>query len=185
MSPISGQLCDELHVEPAREPLTNHPIVRAVPDFEGFYVREYREVLGLAFVLCGTRPNAEELAQDAFLAAFERWDEVGRMDRPGAWVRQVVANRSASRFRRLAAEGRALVRFGSRSEAPSLSPDGVAVWSAIRRLSSRQAEVTVLVFYAGMSHSEVAALLNCSIETVRTHLKRAKVRLRRWLEVNE
>ncbi|MGA9596950.1 MAG: sigma-70 family RNA polymerase sigma factor [Acidimicrobiia bacterium] len=161
--------------------MSEHPVVRAVPAFGEFYRREYREVLGLAYVLCRSRTTAEELTQEAFTAAFRRWGEVSQMDSPEGWVRKVVANRSVSRFRRLAAEGRALVRMGRNDDAPPISADAIAVRDAIRRLTVRQAEVVVLVYFAALSHDEAAQVLGCGVETVRTHLKRAKRRLAGWL----
>jgi RNA polymerase sigma-70 factor (sigma-E family) len=160
------------------EEFSDSPVVRAVPEFRAFYQREYRPVLGLAYALSGDMSIAEDLWQDAFMAAFRRWSEVGTMDHPGAWVRRVVANRSASRFRRLGAEGRALLRLGRPSqEVPSPSADSVAVWAALRRLPPRQVEIVVLTYFADLSNAEAAAVMGCSIETARTHLKRAKARL--------
>jgi RNA polymerase sigma-70 factor (ECF subfamily) len=159
------------------EELDDSPVVRAAPDFRAFYQREYRPVLGMAYALSGDVSIAEDLCQDAFMAALRRWSEVGAMDHPGAWVRRVIANRSASRFRRLAAEGRALLRLGRPSEIPSPSADSVAVWAALRRLPPRQAEMVVLTYFADLSHAEAASMMHCSVETARTHLKRAKARL--------
>lgn len=168
------------------ERLTDVPVVRAVPDFGAFYRREYRQVLGLAFLLCRDRSAAEDLVQEAFTVAFRDWEEIARMERPDAWVRRVVANRSASRYRRLAVEARAVTRSGVDSaDVPEVSVDSVAVWDAIRRLSARQAEAVVLIYYADLSHAEVAEVMGCKVETARTHLKRAKARLTRWLGDNQ
>ncbi|HEX9854889.1 MAG TPA: SigE family RNA polymerase sigma factor [Acidimicrobiia bacterium] len=153
------------------------PVVRAARDFGQFYRSEYRAVLGLAFALCRDRGVAEELVQEGFTAAFRRWDEVGRMDHPGAWVRRVVTNHAVSRFRRLGAEARALVRARRAQSAPALSPDAVAVWDAIRALPARQAEVVVLAYFADLSHGDIADVLGCAVETVRSHLKRGRARL--------
>lgn len=162
------------------------PVLRALTDFRSFYQREYRSVLGMAYALTGDRSVAEDLCQDAFVAAFRRWTEVGVMEYPDAWVRRVVANRSASRFRRLASEGRALFRLGPPSqEVPPPSEDSMAVWSALRRLPPRQAEIVVLIYFADLSHVDASALMGCSVETARTHLKRAKARLARALGDDE
>ncbi len=52
--------------------------------FEEFYRREWRDVVGLGFVLTGDRWVAEELAQEGFIAACRRWNQVADMDKPGA-----------------------------------------------------------------------------------------------------
>jgi hypothetical protein len=56
-------------------------------DFQAFYAHEFRSVAGLAYVLMGSRSGAEDLAQEAFLAAFHKWDHVSGFSEPGAWVR--------------------------------------------------------------------------------------------------
>src|SRR5581483_7795836 len=43
---------------------------------------------------------AEELAQDALVAALERWPESGVPDNPGAWLMAVAKNRAIDRLRR-------------------------------------------------------------------------------------
>ena len=68
--------------------------------FERFYQAEFGRVLMLAWTLTGDRTRAEELAQDAFEATFRRWSEIREYDDAEAWVRRVVANKSASRVRR-------------------------------------------------------------------------------------
>ena len=79
--------------------------------FDEFYAREVGPVVGLAFVLSGSRVGAEDLAQEGFLAAYRNWQRVGSMDDPGAWVRRVVANRAVSGFRRRNAELRAMLKL--------------------------------------------------------------------------
>src|SRR3954454_5481450 len=70
-------------------------------DFDEFCRRDYATVAGLAFVLTGDWTVAEDLTQDAFFAAFRRWDALQSYDNRGAWVRRVVANRAVSWRRRL------------------------------------------------------------------------------------
>src|SRR2546423_13934860 len=102
--------------------------------FSQFYAREYRQVLALGIVLTGSVPLAEELAQEAFLAAHRKWARVARYDQPGAFVRRVVSNLAISSLRRRTHEAAAMERLFQR---PSTAPDdGVddAFWVAVRRL---------------------------------------------------
>ena len=46
--------------------------------------------IAAAFVVVGNRERAEEIVQEALSRAAQRWDEVGALDLPGAWVRKVV-----------------------------------------------------------------------------------------------
>lgn len=76
--------------------------------FEELYVREFGSIVALAYALSGSRAAAEDLAQEAFLAAHRNWETVADLDAPGAWVRRVVANLSVSAFRRGVAESKAI-----------------------------------------------------------------------------
>ena len=64
-------------------------VVTMPEDFDVFYQREFRPVVGLAYALSGSRIAAEDLAQEAFIAAHQQWEKVGRYESPGAWVRRV------------------------------------------------------------------------------------------------
>lgn len=166
--------------------VTEQPVVGAVPSFIAFYRDEFRSVARLAYVLSGNAGAAEELAQDAFAEAYRRWDEIGRLDQPGAWVRRVVANRAVSRYRRLGAELRAVVRLGADRAAPTdLSIEALAVVDAVHRLPTRQAQAIALHYFADLPLAGVAELMECGEETVRTHLKRARHRLGQLLEEPE
>lgn len=141
--------------------------------FEAFYRREYRSVLGLAIALTGSRVVGEEIAQDAFTVTYRDWQRVGGLDNPGAWVRRVVANRSVSTFRRSVAEAKALLRLGRRDPEGTVV-DGLEVWDEVRKLPRRQAQVIALTYLDDFPRRDVAEILGCSEETVKTHLERAK-----------
>ena len=158
-------------------------VVRAVQSFEVFYRSNYRQVLSCLFGL--TNPAlAEDLTQEAFLAASRRWDEVGALDNPGAWVRRVAINRAASAYRRRRAEARAVMRLsGRRNEGVVvLSDSAEEVWRAVRSLPRRQREAIVLCLVVGYSRSEAAEMMNVGVETVKTHLERGRQALARTLK---
>jgi RNA polymerase sigma factor (sigma-70 family) len=169
-------------------PLDEHQLVRGLEPFDAFYRRERRSLVGLAYVLSGSRMAAEDLAQEAFTAAYRRWDEVGRFDNPGAWVRRVVANRSVSRFRRSLAELRTLARLVTRQQPgrlPELEAEAAELWAEVGRLSARQRQVVALHYLDGMTMPDIADLLGCSKDTVNTHLRRARQILARRLGIEE
>ena len=112
----------------------------AAASFAEFYRREWRDVVGLGFVLTGNRCVAEDLAQEGFAAAYHKWEHVAAMDKPGAWVRRVVVNHSISWFRRRGAERRALARVGNPRETSDIELDAqvAELWAAVRKLPRRQ-----------------------------------------------
>ncbi|MBX3228684.1 MAG: sigma-70 family RNA polymerase sigma factor [Labilithrix sp.] len=59
-----------------------------------FRIEWSKLVAGLARLLKGDVGRAEELAEDAFVAALETWPQGGIPDRPGAWLMQAAKNRA-------------------------------------------------------------------------------------------
>ncbi len=144
-------------------------------DFDAFYTTHYPGVVRLAYSLCGSMTIAEELAQEAFATAHGKWRRIAAFDRPDLWVRRVVINRSLSYRRRQRSERHALERVSQRpveAVEPTLSDE--ELWTALRSLSRRQAEVLALVYMEDQSIADVAAILRLGEETVRTHLKRGR-----------
>jgi len=150
--------------------------------FDELYRRDFRALAALAYGLSGSRAAAEELAQEAFLAAHRRWDEISRYDDPGAWLRRVVVNQSVSGVRRRIAERRALARLGSQRVLPSVLPDeDEEVWAAVRALPQRQAQVVALFYVDDRSVGDIARILECAEGTVKAHLHAARQALVRKL----
>lgn len=157
--------------------------VRMVPDFEAFYRREYRAVVGLAYALSGSRLAAEDIAQDAFLAAHKKWEQVGLYESPEAWVRRVVANLAVSAFRTKVREAGALARLKPRDEyLPRLPVEDADFWKAVRGLPARQAQVIALHYLEDRPVLEIARILGCSENTVKVHLHKGRDRLARKLD---
>ena len=150
--------------------------------FEELYRSDYRRLVALAHGLSGSRAAAEELAQEAFLAAHRRWDEIGTYADPAAWLRRVVVNRAVSVVRRRVAEGLALARLGARRELPDALPEhDEAVWRAVRALPRRQAQVVALHYVDDRAVVEIATILGCAEGTVKAHLHQARRSLARTL----
>jgi RNA polymerase sigma-70 factor, ECF subfamily len=143
-------------------------------DFDAFYLREWHSIVGLAVVLTGDRSAAEDLTQDAFAAAYRDWNRIGTYDRPGAFVRRVVANAATSRGRRLTRESRALSRIARRRDVVALPPEIDETWALVRRLPRRQAQVVALTYLSGLTLAEAAEVMEVGVETAKTHLARAR-----------
>jgi RNA polymerase sigma factor (sigma-70 family) len=175
---IRGFARGRLVLERSRETL------QAVPErFEDFYRREYVSMVGLAYALSGSRSGAEDLAQEAFLAAHRNWDRISGYERPGAWVRRVVVNLSVSAFRRGIAEAKALARaaLSERTDVPDFGGADPDFWSAVRSLPRRQAQVVALFYLEDLPISDVAGILDMTAGTVKRHLHNARQTLSRRL----
>jgi RNA polymerase sigma factor (sigma-70 family) len=166
------------------EPEEQAQTVRLPERFEHFYEREYAGLVRLALVLSGSRYAAEDLAQDALLAAWRDWE---RLDQPLVWTRRVVANLAASTVRRRLVEARALARVAARRQAvvAELPAPHAAFWVAVRALPRRQAQAVALYYLEDLPVAEIAAILGAAEGTVRASLHKARAALARRLELND
>ena len=147
--------------------------------FEDFYRDERARVLAVVFALCGSRPAAEELTQEAFIRAHAKWADLSNYDRPDQWLRRVAVNLAVSAFRRRMAEGRAVDRMTA-WRAPvvdELAAPSADLWAAVRALPRRQKEVVVLTYVDDLPAVDVARILGIAEPTVRSLLHRARTRL--------
>lgn len=161
--------------------------VVAAETFEEFYRKEYLSVVGLAFALSGSRWVAEELAQEAFIAAHRRWDRIAGYDQPGAWVRRVVTNLAVSSIRRRVVEAKALVRLGhgERDPVPERPTGDVEFWEAVRSLPRRQSQVVALHYLEDLPVADIAEVLEMAPGTVKKHLYDGRHELARRLRIEE
>ena len=76
------------------------PVVQEGPlDFATFFADEHRELFRLLCFVTGSRADAADLMQDAFLNLWERWDRVERITDPRAYLFRVALNGSRRRAR--------------------------------------------------------------------------------------
>ena len=140
------------------------------------------------YALSGARHSAEDIAQEAFLAAHRNWDKIVTLEQPAAWVRRVAANMAVSAVRRRVSEARALLRLASRREPLEELPENDdAFWAAVRALPKRQAQAIALHYLEDLSTIEIAQILECSESTVRVHLHNGRKTLAEQLreDLNE
>lgn len=162
------------------EPL---PLVAMTEDFEAFYRRSYPRAVGLAYALTGRKHLAEEIAQDAFISGYRRWERISYYDKPEAWLRRVVVNRSTSVLRRGVTEVKTIPRlWGEATVLPELEPEASGVWDEVRALPRRQAQAIALYYLEDLSLEQIADILECSPGTVKAHLRRGRERLGRRLQ---
>ena len=126
---------------------------------------------------------ADDVAQDACLAAFERIAEFRGEGSFQGWLKRIAARLYVRRWRRAA-------KLDALADASEPTLDGPGVADADRRLDLDEAlkglpraeRICVSLCYgAGFSHAEAAEVLNTPLGTVKSHVKRGLDRLRERL----
>jgi RNA polymerase sigma-70 factor (ECF subfamily) len=142
--------------------------------FDGFYRATAPRMLLYMYAVCGDRTEAQDLTQEAYARAWQRWSRVGSYDDPEAWVRTVAWRLAASQFRGARRRLAALVRLGRPDPTPPPSADAVAVLAALRRLNREQRRVIVMHYLQHMSVAEIASASGVPIGTVKARLSRGR-----------
>ena len=150
--------------------------------------RHQQRAYAVAHRLMRQREDAEDLVQDAFMAALDRLDTFD-VQRPfGPWLYRILMNRGTSQLR--ARNLRTTEEIPATVGDESPTPDRLAerseasdrVHAAIAGLSGRQRLVVQLHEIDGFSSAEVAEMLEIAESTVRWTLHAARKQLRAELE---
>ncbi|MER5375052.1 SigE family RNA polymerase sigma factor [Streptomyces sp. NPDC002132] len=153
-------------------------------EFHDFFERHYAELSRLAHLLTGEADAADDLAADALLALWHRWDRVRSADHPVAYARGVVANLARTRIRSAVRERRRITLFWSQREEKTENPDvaGVVdVQSALRRLPFRKRACVVLRHAFDLSEKDTALALGVSVGTVKSQTSKGMAELQKLL----
>ncbi|GAA0936477.1 RNA polymerase sigma factor [Virgisporangium aurantiacum] len=145
--------------------------------FDEFYQMWYSRLVAQVHAYLGNRSEAEDVVQEAFLRAWQRWPQVSQFDDAVAWVRRVAWNLATSTLRRLSVAVRALRRQSVTVTQPGLNPDHVALVAALRRLPERQRLVIVLHHLGDIPTAEIATDLGVPKGTVVSWLHRGRAQL--------
>jgi RNA polymerase sigma-70 factor (ECF subfamily) len=148
--------------------------MRDAEEFDAFYAGSSRRVLGQVYAMTGNRAEAEDAVAEAYLRAWDRWDQVRDCDSPEAWVRQVASRTAVSSWRKAVNRLTAHRRNASDTELDGLSPDHVALVHALRQISADQRRVIVLHHLVGLSVGEIAREVGAPTGTVKARLARGR-----------
>ncbi|MFJ3986560.1 SigE family RNA polymerase sigma factor [Streptomyces fungicidicus] len=157
-------------------------------EFHAFFERHYAELSRLAHLLTGEADTADDLAADALLALWHRWDRVRAADHPAAYARGVVANLARTRIRSAVRERRRIALFWSPREERAENPDvpGVVdMQEALRRLPFRKRACVVLRHAFDLSEKDTALALGISVGTVKSQTSKGMTELQRLLGTRE
>ena len=155
--------------------------MRDTEGFDAFYTGSSRRVLHQMYAMTGNLADAQDLVQEAYARAWQRWSSVSTYDDPEAWVRTVAWRLAASRWRKAKNGVAAMLRHGPPAHAPEPSIDNVALVAALKQIPEAQRRTVVLHHLVGLSVAEVAHEMHVPEGTVKARLSRGRAALAQLL----
>jgi RNA polymerase sigma-70 factor (ECF subfamily) len=157
--------------------------------------RHHPRVFGLCVSMLGDRAQAEDAAQDVFLKAYRRLADFRGDAALSTWLYRVAANRCLDLLRRttrrreesweafVEREGDGMKRLLAEptAEAPLVSEDADLVRRVLARLPDEYRLILTLREVEGLDYRELTEALDCSMDSVKAKLRRARQRFREIL----
>lgn len=149
------------------------------PDFSEFMRARWSALFRTAYLLTGSRHEAEDLLQEALAKTCVRWRRIRDKAAADAYVRRIMAHDATRGWRRRGRER-------STAELPDAGHDGgldrrethLDLWTQIQALPPRMRAVLVLRYYEDLSEADTARELGCSVGAVKSQAHHAIKRLR-------
>lgn len=177
----------------ALEPPTDTQLARRVQQgdsaaFDTIVTRHMQRAFAVAMRLLDQREDAEDLVQDAFIAALEKIDTYDHEREFAPWFYRILVNRCLNA--RKSRSRRSTFELGDDAASSGASPLLETERSELRThlkqaldvLPERQRTIVTLFDIEGFTSPEVAEILGISDGTVRWHLHQARRVLREALE---
>lgn len=170
-----------------------------VNKFEAFMTAYQNMVFTTAVRLLGNPAEAEDISQEVFLKAYERFEELRESPTAGGWLKTVTTNLSLNHLSRYRSRWRFFSEMLSSDDEHESSFDVAApetmnqsldqsdyrrmLENALHKLPSAQRVPLVLYHFEDFSYEEIAAKLKISLSKVKTDIFRARENLRRKLNL--
>jgi RNA polymerase sigma-70 factor, ECF subfamily len=163
--------------------------------FERFVEHFRSKVFHYSWLMCGSREDAEEVAQEALLNAFEHFDSLREPERVRAWIFRIAKNACLMQRRKsvFAPKQEMSVDELLPSEEPAgedRPPDAQFLTAELRNVLDRvmvelppiYRAVVLLRDVEELSTEEAAQILGVATDVVKTRLRRGRLALRQKLE---
>jgi RNA polymerase sigma-70 factor (ECF subfamily) len=150
-------------------------------DFGRFYAATYRHAFRTALAIVGEATLADDVTQDAYLAAFRGRGRF-RGDGPAeAWLMRIVANTAITAVRRRRVRWTDPLPLDAAAGEPGSASDRPSILAALQALSPEQRAAIVLRYDRDLDYETIARMLGTSTGTVGSWLSRGLRRMAREL----
>lgn len=164
-------------------------------EFEAFMIKYQDMVYSTAMRLTANNSEAQDISQEVFIKAYERFDELSKSPTVAGWLRKVATNMSLnhlSRYRsrwsffsemfsqdeETSAPEPEFAAADSVSEAIEIQDRSACVEQALQKLPASQRVPLVLFHMEGLQYDEIAKALRVSVGKVKTDIFRGREALR-------
>jgi RNA polymerase sigma-70 factor (ECF subfamily) len=157
------------------------------PEAYAALVRSHQTMIrAVAFRMTGSPADAEELAQDAFVRAYQNLSSFNGHSKFSTWLCKIAINLSLDWRRRENRRDHIHAQWAAdiASHPASGFPDELSrrVQAALDRLPPKQRAAIVLTIYENQSHAEAAKTLGCTETAISWRVFAARRRLKRLLK---
>ena len=162
----------------------------AVPAFDELYEQHATRLFNLAWRMCGTRADAEDLLQEIFLLAYRKLPDFRGDSAVGTWLYRLAMNRCLDHLKsRQTRTGFATSTLDEQNMPAELSRSSTSgadikrldLERAIARLPEGARAAFLLHDVEGFQHQEIAGILGISEGTSKSQVHKARLRLREFL----
>mgnify|MGYP000927953059 CR=1 FL=1 len=169
--------------------------------FDRIVIAYQSQVYGLAYRLMGNYDDANDLAQEVFIACFRKIGQFRGDSRLQTWLYRIVVNMAKNAWKRRERRGYSktisIDEINADDDAPTYelpsdSPDprrqveafeaSNALQGCLDKLNTEQREALVLRCVQDLSYEEIADILNCNLGTVKSRINRARSELRKLMK---
>ena len=159
--------------------------------FEALVRQHQRMVHSLTYRMTGSLADAEDLAQETFVRAYEQIAQYQGGAKFSTWLYRIAINACLNWRQREHRRLEVHTQWANAAEADrpesrnGHSDQSLRVQAALLKLPARQRAAVVLTVYDGLNHAEAARALGCSETTVSWRVFAARRKLKSWLQTNE
>ncbi len=169
----------------ATAPLSSRDQQVAIPDgknvIERLIHQYHGDVYRYGFRLSGNAADADDLAQQVFLAAHQKIDQLREMERARGWLLAITRNQFFKMYRRRRPVDSSSLELDVNQVPEDLEKeefDQERLQAALDEMPEPYRTVLLMFYFEDLSYQEIADTMQVAIGTVMSRLSRAKGQLR-------
>ena len=156
---------------------------------EGLYRQYSLNIQRLCFLYLGDIAASEDAMQDTFLKAYEKYHSFKGKSDIKTWLTRIAINTCKDILRKEKVQGNVVFLDGIQKEQGNITNlestiNKLFVTEAIRKLPQELREVVILFYYQELSTKAISNILRLPRTTIEFRLKKARVEMKRAMEVN-